>query len=299
MFRVVPDQLRVSEGWVRCGQCHEIFDALAQLQTQPPELELEIMPVTEMAAKSEAEEKSAYWSAPDPNLEQQSQPQPQKNEVLAQPVVVDAPAPEELLQTDPPLQPHELTEKLEPVLTQELSSSPADLREPSFLRESTAPKPRPLNRFLLGLTVLALVLTFLLQFVRHERSRIVAFEPAAKPLLVEVCRLLACNLMPLQQIDAMVLESSSFTKIDNESYRLQFMLKNTALTVLATPSIELTLTDEQDKPLVRRVFTPAESGLASLEIPARSETMGSLNLIVKALETPERISGYRVLAFYP
>ncbi len=293
MFRVVPDQLRVSEGWVRCGQCHEIFDALVQLQTQPPELELEIMPVTEMAAKSEAEEKSAYWSDPDLEL------QPQKNEVLVHPVVGDAQTSAELLQTDPPLQPHELTEKIEPVLTQELSSSPADLLEPSFLREPTAPKPRPMNRLLLGLTVLALVLTFLLQLVRHERSRIVAFEPAAKPLLVEICRLLACSLMPLQQIDAMVLESSSFIKIDNETYRLQFMLKNTALTVLAAPAIELTLTDEQDKPLVRRVFTPAESGLTSLEMPASSETMGNLNLNVKALVTPERISGYRVLAFYP
>lgn len=30
-FRVVPDQLRVSQGWVRCGQCAEVFDAAAQL----------------------------------------------------------------------------------------------------------------------------------------------------------------------------------------------------------------------------------------------------------------------------
>lgn len=26
-FRVVPDQLRISEGWVRCGHCAEVFDA--------------------------------------------------------------------------------------------------------------------------------------------------------------------------------------------------------------------------------------------------------------------------------
>ncbi len=32
MFRVVPDQLRISEGWVRCGQCDEVFDANAHLQ---------------------------------------------------------------------------------------------------------------------------------------------------------------------------------------------------------------------------------------------------------------------------
>ena len=27
VFRVVPDQLRVSEGWVRCGRCTEVFNA--------------------------------------------------------------------------------------------------------------------------------------------------------------------------------------------------------------------------------------------------------------------------------
>lgn len=31
MFKVVPDQLRISDGWVRCGQCAEIFDATQQL----------------------------------------------------------------------------------------------------------------------------------------------------------------------------------------------------------------------------------------------------------------------------
>lgn len=31
LFRVVPDQLRVSEGWVRCGHCEEIFDASLHL----------------------------------------------------------------------------------------------------------------------------------------------------------------------------------------------------------------------------------------------------------------------------
>ena len=31
-FKVVADQLRISEGWVRCGHCKEIFDATAHLQ---------------------------------------------------------------------------------------------------------------------------------------------------------------------------------------------------------------------------------------------------------------------------
>ncbi len=259
MFRVVPDQLRVSEGWVRCGQCHEIFDALAQLHTQPLELEPEV----------------------------------------GQPISLDSGATTALPQPEPPLQQHQLTEKVEPVLTHELSSSPAALLEPSFLREATPPKPRPMIGLLLGLAALVLTVTLLLQFVRHERSRIVAFEPATKPWIGAVCRLLACSPMPLQQIEALVLDSSSFIKIDAETYRLQFMLKNTARTMLATPAIELTLTDEQDKLLARRIFTASESGLTSLEMAASSETMGSLTIHVQALATPERIAGYRVLAFYP
>ena len=30
-FRVVPDQLRVSGGYVRCGRCSEVFNALEEL----------------------------------------------------------------------------------------------------------------------------------------------------------------------------------------------------------------------------------------------------------------------------
>lgn len=37
-FKVVPDQLRISEGWVRCGHCQNVFDATQHLQaaSQPP-----------------------------------------------------------------------------------------------------------------------------------------------------------------------------------------------------------------------------------------------------------------------
>ena len=31
VFRVVQDQLKVSEGWVRCGRCGAVFNALEGL----------------------------------------------------------------------------------------------------------------------------------------------------------------------------------------------------------------------------------------------------------------------------
>ena len=47
MFRVVPDQLRISEGWVRCGQCDEIFDASIHLVPAEPEESRSWVPVIE------------------------------------------------------------------------------------------------------------------------------------------------------------------------------------------------------------------------------------------------------------
>lgn len=36
LFKVVADQLKISEGWVRCGQCANVFDAQANLVQAPP-----------------------------------------------------------------------------------------------------------------------------------------------------------------------------------------------------------------------------------------------------------------------
>ncbi len=37
LFKAVPDQFRVAQGWVRCGQCSEVFDALQSMLTSEPE----------------------------------------------------------------------------------------------------------------------------------------------------------------------------------------------------------------------------------------------------------------------
>ena len=42
VFRVVPDQLRVSKGWVRCGRCAEVFNAVAQMVDVPPSMHFDL-----------------------------------------------------------------------------------------------------------------------------------------------------------------------------------------------------------------------------------------------------------------
>ncbi|MBP8088122.1 MAG: hypothetical protein KAY15_05045, partial [Polaromonas sp.] len=51
MFQVETDQLKVSDGWVRCGHCDGVFDASAHFQIAPvptaPEIpEVQELPVT-------------------------------------------------------------------------------------------------------------------------------------------------------------------------------------------------------------------------------------------------------------
>jgi predicted Zn finger-like uncharacterized protein len=53
-FRVVQDQLRVSEGWVRCGRCNEVFNALDGLF----DLERDPAPTSGTAAASVPREDS-------------------------------------------------------------------------------------------------------------------------------------------------------------------------------------------------------------------------------------------------
>ena len=50
LFRVVPDQLRISDGWVRCGQCDEVFDASWHLLPATPSIAEPVLRRQELAA---------------------------------------------------------------------------------------------------------------------------------------------------------------------------------------------------------------------------------------------------------
>jgi hypothetical protein len=68
--------------------------------------------------------------------------------------------------------------------------------------------------------------------------------------------------------------------------------------VQAWPSLELTLTDPNDKPLVRRVFAPREylsSGTAAGGFAGRSEQTVKLSFQLADLKP----SGYHIAIFYP
>jgi predicted Zn finger-like uncharacterized protein len=301
MFKVVPDQLRISEGWVRCGQCDEIFDASAHMQgkesggsrlTAPQAHDVEGHEVRPRDAKNT--EVPAAQPLNEPLVQDKFSGVPASpGTVLDEPVepsLDDAtlPAPDTTYGPDVGLDAQNLEDD-------------SKLQELSFMRgaRSRSRWSRPWVRMGLMLLSLLLCLVLVLQLLVNERDRIAAVEPGLRPLIEEVCSFMDCVVEPLRQIESVVIDSSSFNKIRGDVYRLNFSLKNTAPIELALPAIELSLTDVHDQPLMRRVFQPGELGLKSDVLRAASEFNTSLTLGIKTNGGADRIAGYRILAFYP
>jgi predicted Zn finger-like uncharacterized protein len=301
MFKVVPDQLRISEGWVRCGQCDEIFDASAQLQGgENRTFQPAPVPAHDGAARETQSPAKPDTTLPDAHAVSDSKVQETVSTSAAsskgphnrpvEPVLDDATLPF-LDSTSMPEGPTDSSHV-------EDESAPPEL---SFMRGANSGSRwyRPWARIGLALTGLLLCLALGLQFLVTERDRIAAMEPGLKPMVEEICSFMECTVEPLRQIESIVIDSSSFNKVRGEVYRLNFSLKNAAPIALALPAIELSLTDVHDQPIMRRVFTPDELGLKSGVLQAATESNASLTLGIKTNGGADRIAGYRILAFYP
>ena len=189
----------------------------------------------------------------------------------------------------------------EPVAVNDENESVPESSEFSFMRGfgRRSVWRKPLVHVGLCITALMLVGMQAVQMTIQEHDRIAVMAPAAQPWVAAVCKLANCTISPLRQIESILIESSSFAKTRGDAYRFNFVLRNSAPVGLAMPSIELALTDPQNRPVIRRVFLPGEFGAPPDALAPGSEWAGSLVVSVKLNGDAERISGYRVLAFYP
>ena len=153
-------------------------------------------------------------------------------------------------------------------------------------------------RLALWAAAAVLALALCLQWVMSRRDWLAAREPALAPALQAACQVLGCELAPYRQLDSIVIDSSSFNRVSANAFRFSITLRNTADMPVATPALELTLTDAQERPLVRRVLSAAELG-APPALSARGEFNGAHALSVGNDSHPSAIVGYRLMAFYP
>ena len=152
-------------------------------------------------------------------------------------------------------------------------------------------------RVVLWLTAILVALGLGLQLTIAQRDWLAASAPRLAPFLESMCGTMGCVVSPYRDLNAIVIDGSSFQRVSSDSFRLNVSLRNNGDLPVAPPSLELTLTDAQDQVLLRRVVTADEMS-APRTLNAHGEFNGSSAVSVEASD-PAAIVGYRLTAFYP
>jgi predicted Zn finger-like uncharacterized protein len=172
---------------------------------------------------------------------------------------------------------------------------------PQFMDE-----PEPPRRFswVWGMLALLAAAALLVQVGHRYRSEIAASVPAARGPLELGCSLLGCTVQLPRRPDLMSIDSS---ELQSDPRRqgiivLHAVIRNRARFAQDYPALELTLTDDADRPVLRRVLTPREyldgsraAQLLPQGIAAGSET--ALRVYLDSSRSPA--TGYRLYLFYP
>ena len=305
VFRVVQDQLKVSEGWVRCGRCNEVFNALEGLfdleRDSPPEWSdsRQMSPV----APPEADEEQRHDPSLVDRIDEQIFGTPRRTGFGALtglggsdrgkgPDFADA-----RFDTDVPadaLGPLSLEPST--VGSDEVTTG-AD-EAPAFVREAEREARWQSSSARKGLVALALLLATLLagQAAHQSRDALAARLPGTAPALQAWCRLADCTIEAPRRLEDIVVESTALAKAASaEAFRLNVVLHNKAPTVAALPWVELSLTDASGELVARRALGPQDFRTSAAAMPAGSETTLQAVLSTGTL----RVSGYTVEIFYP
>jgi len=249
-FKVTEAQLEAHDGLVRCGRCHEVFDAREHLHDDEPSPQLNLL----------------------------IEPESPTGEPDLTPIF-NVPGLEE--------EPTTLAQQVE--FVEELTDEVAD-EEPFRKR-----------RWLGILVAWLLALALLAQAAYFFRVELGARLPGLKPVLTQYCALLACAVDLPQKSDLMVIESSELES-DPEQGRfitLHVLVHNRASFAQAYPSLELTLTDLQDKPVARRLFHPSDYLRAGEDERSGVSANRDLDIRLRLDTTDLKPTGYRVFLFYP
>lgn len=271
-FKVSAEQLAAHDGLVRCGRCHEVFDAREYLQEEEPNPQLPL-PIEDQQTIAEG----APSEDPPPPLEEVS-------------VEEAATSPETDLTPIPNV----------PGLEEEVLSLAQQVTLEETSAEITAPAPRE-GSWLGVVTAVLLTLTLATQATYFYRVELAAHLPGLKPALIQYCELLGCTVELPRQAESMSIESSELESdsVQSNLITLHALLHNLAPYAQAYPSLELTLTDMQDAAIARRVFKPSDYLKASDDMQKGLAANRELALALRIDTADLKPAGYRLFLFYP
>jgi predicted Zn finger-like uncharacterized protein len=292
VFKIVPDQLKVSKGWVRCGRCAEVFDAAAHAaapdeanpwpQASPPEAiaQSTVAASNVISTANAANPTTAIDSATDAVFT----PKNIAIKAINTPAKSDLPSSKEKTETD--------------LSFVKVAKNKAFWQQKHVITSLRA-------------ACLGLAGSLFFQVVFSQRNHLAAANPALATSFESVCQAVGCKMEPFKNIDAFKIDSSSFQKApvisgntagdaaQAHAYALKLTLKNSSDIPVAMPAVELTLTEAGDKPVLRRVLLAKDLGFNGTTLAANGDWTGEMILAVNANPATAPVSGYRVLLFYP
>ena len=172
---------------------------------------------------------------------------------------------------------------------------------PAFLADDADSRR---GRWLWALAALVALGAMAAQVAYRFRAEVSAAWPAAREPLREACRALGCEVSLPRRPELMSIDSS---ELQADARReglivLNAVIRNRARFPQDYPALELTLTDEADRPVLRRVLSPREylertraDALTREGIAGGTEA--PLRLLLDTSRT--RATGYRLYLFYP
>jgi len=175
-----------------------------------------------------------------------------------------------------------------------------DIDEPEFVRSTRQREASSkTTRIALAVGSVLLLIVLVVQAAVSFRDVLAARHPGLRPALVSTCALLGCSVNLPARPEQLVIETGELITLGGNAYTFSTVLRNQGDMALAWPSLELTLNDLDDKPLVRRVFAPRDYAGAAAAAPtgfaARGEQQVRIHFRLEGAEP----SGYHIAVFYP
>lgn len=294
-FLLDDEMIKAYRGKVQCGSCEHVFNAKNRLT----EVDEDINSAEEYQASLEADTSEETVDDPitiTPEEESDADDDTSFSIEIEDEPAIEAEEVEIYINEETSPETHIIDQASTAVI-----AAPGNIddfsKHISPTKQKKVSKPRPV--FYSVLCILLITLAGL-QSIYHLRVKLAAMYPQYKPYLIQACQKIQCTIELPKELDYLAIENSDMQEDNAYESVINFStsLKNNALYSMAYPNIELTLTNAEDKIVLRKLLKPetylTEKSKIKNGLSGRDSDSIKLALQVDQL----KVAGYRILLAY-
>ena len=160
---------------------------------------------------------------------------------------------------------------------------------------------KPRQHFFLSILIsLLLLLVFIGLSVYFLRGKIASEYPQLKPALERVCKKLNCTIDLPKNLGLISIGNSDMQEDDDYQavINLSSSLQNNATYSQAYPNIELTLTDSDDTPVIKKLIKPKDYLVSKKKLAQGLAPHETANIKIALRVDEASVASYRILLLY-